>query len=71
MQVQLASEREYYEKQAGQTATTLTVLAVFVGVVMGIGAVFGAMNTMYGLVAVAHARDRHAARARLLARCRS
>ena len=51
MQVQLQGERAYYEKQAGQTATTLTVLAVFVGVVMGIGAVFGAMNTMYGLVA--------------------
>ena len=51
MQVQLASERDYYEKQSGQTATVLVVLAVFVGVVMGIGAVFGAMNTMYGLVA--------------------
>jgi putative ABC transport system permease protein len=51
MQVQLQGERTYYEKQAGQTATTLTILAVFVGVVMGIGAIFGAMNTMYGLVA--------------------
>lgn len=51
MQVQMSSELDYYEKQAGQTAATLTVLAVFVGVVMGIGAVFGAMNTMYGLVA--------------------
>jgi putative ABC transport system permease protein len=51
MQVQASSELEYYEKQAGDTALTLTVLAVFVGVVMGVGAVFGAMNTMYGLVA--------------------
>jgi len=51
MQVQMSSELEYYEKQAGQTATTLTVLALFVGVVMGVGAVFGVMNTMYGLVA--------------------
>ncbi|HEX7086956.1 MAG TPA: ABC transporter permease [Vicinamibacterales bacterium] len=50
MQVQMTSEREYYENQAGQTATTLTVLAIFVGVIMGIGAVFGAMNTMYALV---------------------
>ena len=50
MQVQLQGERTYYEKQAGQTAMTLTILAVFVGVVMGIGAIFGAMNTMYGLV---------------------
>jgi putative ABC transport system permease protein len=51
MQVQMSSELEYYEKQAGQTATTLTVLALFVGLVMGVGAIFGAMNTMYGLVA--------------------
>jgi putative ABC transport system permease protein len=51
MQVQASSELEYYEKQAGDTALTLTVLAVFVGIVMGVGAVFGAMNTMYGLVA--------------------
>jgi putative ABC transport system permease protein len=50
MQVQLSSELAFYEKQAGRTATVLVVLAVFVGVVMGIGAVFGAMNTMYGLV---------------------
>ncbi len=50
MQVQASSELAFYDKQAGQTATTLTALAVFVGVVMGIGAVFGAMNTMYGLV---------------------
>jgi putative ABC transport system permease protein len=51
MQVQATSELQYYEGQAGQTAQTLTFLAVFVGVVMGIGAVFGAMNTMYALVA--------------------
>jgi putative ABC transport system permease protein len=51
MQVQMAGEREFYEKQAGTTAATLVALAVFVGVVMGIGAIFGAMNTMYGLVA--------------------
>jgi putative ABC transport system permease protein len=51
MQVQIAGERSFYEKQAGGTATVLVVLAVFVGVVMGIGAIFGAMNTMYALVA--------------------
>lgn len=51
MQVQMASELDYYAGQAGQTATTLTGLALFVGVIMGIGAVFGAMNTMYALVA--------------------
>lgn len=51
MQVQMTNELQYYEGQAGQTATTLTWLAIFVGVVMGIGAIFGAMNTMYALVA--------------------
>jgi putative ABC transport system permease protein len=51
MQVQMTSERAYYEQQAGGTASALVALAVFVGVVMGIGAIFGAMNTMYALVA--------------------
>jgi putative ABC transport system permease protein len=51
MQVQMTSELKYYEGQAGQTATTLTALALFVGVIMGVGAIFGAMNTMYGIVA--------------------
>jgi putative ABC transport system permease protein len=51
MQVQMVSELQYYEGQAGGTAQTLTYLAIFVGVIMGVGAVFGAMNTMYGLVA--------------------
>ena len=50
MQVQAASELQYYEGQAGQTASTLTALAIFVGIIMGVGAVFGAMNTMYALV---------------------
>ena len=50
MQVQMTSELQYYEGQAGQTAATLTALAVFVGIIMGVGAVFGAMNTMYALV---------------------
>jgi putative ABC transport system permease protein len=50
MQVQADSERVYYENQAGGLATALKILAGFVGVVMGIGAVFGAMNTMYAIV---------------------
>ena len=40
----------YYENQAGGVATALKILAGFVGIVMGIGAVFGAMNTMYAIV---------------------
>jgi putative ABC transport system permease protein len=51
MQVQVRGEREYYEAQAGPTSRALMGLAGFVSMVMGIGAVFGAMNTMYALVA--------------------
>ena len=51
MQLQLVEEREYYENQAGQLSAALAALAAFVSVVMGIGAVFGAMNTMYAIVA--------------------
>jgi putative ABC transport system permease protein len=50
IQVQADSERAYYANQAGGVATALKILAAFVGIVMGIGAVFGAMNTMYAIV---------------------
>ncbi len=50
MQVQADSEKTYYANQAGGIATALKILAGFVGFVMGIGAVFGAMNTMYAIV---------------------
>jgi len=51
VQLQLDSEPKYYEDQAGPTAGALLGLAAFVAVIMGIGAVFGAMNTMYAIVA--------------------
>jgi putative ABC transport system permease protein len=51
LQVSVTQEREYYEAQAGGIAQALLGLAVFVAVVMGTGAVFGAMNTMYAVVA--------------------
>jgi len=47
----MTGEREYYEGQAGRLVGFLRSLAVFVGVVTGIGAVFAAMNTMYAIVA--------------------
>jgi putative ABC transport system permease protein len=50
MQLQALSERRYYEEQAGPLARTLRGLATFVAVVMGIGAVFGAINTMFAIV---------------------
>jgi putative ABC transport system permease protein len=51
MQLQALEEREYYEEQAGALAMILRSLATFVAFVMGVGAVFGAMNTMYAIVA--------------------
>jgi putative ABC transport system permease protein len=51
MQLQAVQERKYYEEQAGPLARTLRGLASFVAVIMGIGAVFGAINTMYAIVA--------------------
>jgi ABC-type lipoprotein release transport system permease subunit len=51
MQLQAVEERKYYEDQAGPLATILRSLATFVALVMGVGAVFGAMNTMYAIVA--------------------
>ena len=50
IQVQADSEKKYYENLSGSTGTVLIILASFVAVVMGIGAVFGAMNTMYAIV---------------------
>ena len=51
LQVQVSEERAYYDAQAGPVAAALMGLAGFVSVIMGIGAVFGAMNTMYAIVA--------------------
>jgi putative ABC transport system permease protein len=50
-QLEMKQERQYYEDQAGPVSKALLGLAIFVSLVMGIGAVFGAMNTMYAIVA--------------------
>ncbi|HXB57668.1 MAG TPA: ABC transporter permease [Vicinamibacteria bacterium] len=50
-QLEAKEERRYYEDQAGPFSSFLIGLAIFVSVVMGIGALFGAMNTMYAIVA--------------------
>ena len=49
--VQVDREVDYYAKQSRQLTTLITVLGSIVAVVMGIGAVFGALNTMYSAVA--------------------
>lgn len=49
--VQVDRETDYYEKQSRLLTTLITVLGTIVALVMGVGAVFGALNTMYSAVA--------------------
>ncbi|MBZ5569527.1 MAG: ABC transporter permease [Acidobacteriia bacterium] len=49
--VQVDREIEYYDKQSRALTQLILVLGTMVGLVMGIGAVFGALNTMYSAVA--------------------
>jgi putative ABC transport system permease protein len=51
MQLEAVEERKYYADQAGGLSATLLFLVGFVSITMGVGAVFGAMNTMYAIVA--------------------
>jgi putative ABC transport system permease protein len=51
MQLQALPEPKYYDDQAGPLASILCNIASFVAFIMGVGAVFGAMNTMYAIVA--------------------
>ena len=44
-------ELKYYEDQAGTVTATIKGLGGLLGLVMGVGAVFAAMNTMYRVVA--------------------
>ncbi len=44
-------ERDYYEGQSATTGTLMRIFAAFVTSILSIGAVFGAMNTMYAAVA--------------------
>jgi putative ABC transport system permease protein len=48
--VQVEREIDYYAKQSQQLTTLITVLGTIVALVMGIGAVFAALNTMYSTV---------------------
>ena len=50
MRVELKQERAFYEAQSAQISAAILALAGFVGFVMGVGAIFGAMNTMYAIV---------------------
>ena len=51
MSVDITREVEYYDKQSRVLTTLIVVLGSIVAFIMGIGAVFGALNTMYSAVA--------------------
>lgn len=51
LNVDVTREIEYYSKQSNRMTTLITRLGGFVALVMAIGAVFGALNTMYSAVA--------------------
>src|SRR3984893_1436249 len=50
MTVQVDREVAYYEKISRGLTTLITTLGTIVALIMGIGAVFGALNTMYSAV---------------------
>jgi len=50
LQVQVDRESEYYARQSRLLTTLITVLGTLVALIMGIGAVIGALNTMYSAV---------------------
>ena len=50
LNLQALREQAYYEKQSVVVTTLITVLGSLVAAVMALGAVFGALNTMYSAV---------------------
>jgi putative ABC transport system permease protein len=50
LSVEAERERAYYEKNSRALTTMIRVLGTLVAFVMGIGAVFGALNTMYSAI---------------------
>ncbi|MDR6993273.1 ABC transporter permease [Luteimonas sp. 3794] len=51
LKLDVSTTRAYYGKQSGQLATLINVLGTVIGAIMAVGAVFGALNTMYAAVA--------------------
>ncbi len=56
LKLDVSTTRAYFAKQSGGLKTLLQVLGSVIGGIMAIGAVFGALNTMYAAVA-ARARE--------------
>src|SRR5260370_1577512 len=51
LNVDVTREIDYYAKQSTRMTTLISILGGFVAAIMAIGAVFGALNTMYSAVA--------------------
>jgi putative ABC transport system permease protein len=51
LKLEVQTTRKYYDAQSGQLTTVIHVLGTTVAIIMGIGALFGALNTMYAAVA--------------------
>ena len=51
LKLEVESTRLYYSKQGGGLTTLINILGKVIGTIMAIGAVFGALNTMYAAVA--------------------
>ena len=66
--VDVHRESEFYAEQSELLGTILRLLAIMITGIMAVGAVFGAVNTMYAAVASRTPGDRRAAHARLPAR---
>jgi putative ABC transport system permease protein len=49
--VQADREIEYYEKESRVVTTLITVLGSVIAAIMAVGAIFGALNTMYSAIA--------------------
>jgi putative ABC transport system permease protein len=52
LSVAVMRERDYYAQQSERMGAVLASLAYFVGGIMAVGALFGALNTMYSAVSV-------------------
>jgi putative ABC transport system permease protein len=51
IKVDVATTRAYYNQQSEAITQAIRVLGITVGIIMAVGAIFGALNTMYAAVA--------------------
>ena len=50
LQVQVLRERQFYAQQSEMFTTLITGIGLFITIIMAVGAVFGAANTMYAAI---------------------